>query len=221
MKTRIMQARIMFTKGILEGENELVKEVLGEVRKLDRFGWNLSLNRYLGEIGLEFGDIGRLGREEIKKRIKDYDTECWWGELGGLRSVDIYKEYKLGLGEDRPYNNGIGSVLLFKARSNTLLLGDRNRFEGKDVRCEVCRQELEDLGHFILRCPGLIGARRRELIEDVGGSGERDRLGRLLFTGGRVLEVRDMLRDLWKMRFCRIARNRRDRGEDPLTGFPV
>ena len=77
MKTRIMQARIMFIKGILDGENKLVKEVLGEVRKLDRFGWNLSLNRYLGEIGLEFGDIGRLGREEIKKRIKDYDTECW------------------------------------------------------------------------------------------------------------------------------------------------
>ena len=86
-----------------------------------------------------------------------------------MRSVDIYREYKLGMGNDRPYNNRMEPVLLFKARSNTLLLGDRNKFGSGDSRCEISRQEIKELSHFILRFPGLKGARRRELIEDVGG----------------------------------------------------
>ena len=106
------------------------------------------------------------------------------------------------------------STLLFKARSNTLLLGDRNRFSGGEVICEMCRLETEDLGHFILRCPELSGARKGGLIWEVGGQEDRERLGRLLFTGGRVEEAREMLGNLWRLRSYLVARNRRELGMD-------
>ena len=48
-----------------------------------------------------------------------------------------------------------------------MILGDRNRFRGGDGTCELCRQEVEDIGHFILRCPGVRGARRAGLLEDM------------------------------------------------------
>ena len=216
VKTRVMSARIMLVKGMIEGENKLVKDILGKVRELEGYGWNRTLDRYLEEVGMTFEDIGRMSKGEIKRRIKEYDTGCWWRELGGLRSVDVYREFKLGIGYDRPYDNGMESVLLFKARSNTLILGDRNRFRGGDGICELCRQEVEDIGHFILRCPGVRRARRAELLEKLGGEGDGERLGRMLFTGGRVGEVRRMLGDMWRLRYCRMVRVRRERGEEPL-----
>ena len=78
----------------------------------------------------------------------------------------------------------------------------------------MCRLETEDLGHFILRCPELSGARREGLIREVGGQEDRERLGRLLFTGGRVEEVREMLGSLWRLRSYLVARNRRELGMD-------
>ena len=59
---------------------------------------------------MTFEDIGRLSKGYIRRRIKEYDTDCWWRELGGLMSVDVYRESKLGIGSDRPYDNGMESV---------------------------------------------------------------------------------------------------------------
>ena len=125
----------------------------------------------------------------------------------------------MGIGSERPDNNGMELVLLFKARSNTLILGDRNRFRGGDGTCELCRQEVEDIGHFILRCPGVRGARRAGLLEELGGEGDGERLGRMLLTGGRVGEVRRMLGDMWRLRYCRLVRDRRERGGGTIGGF--
>ena len=123
------------------------------------------------------------------------------------------------MGNGRCYDNRFESVLLFRARSNTLQLGDRNRFSGGEVRCELCRLEREDLGHFILRCPEMLGVRRRDLLEEIGGEEEREQLGKLLFMESRIEEVKKMLGDMWRLRGCLIARNRREREERPLAGL--
>ena len=77
---------------------------------------------------------------------------------------------------------------------------------------------MEDIGHFILRCPGVRGARRVGLLEELGGEGDGERLGRMLFTGGRVGEVRRMLGDIWRLRYCRLVRVRRERGGGTIGG---
>ena len=46
------------------------------------------------EVGIGYDELGNLSKEEIKKRIKDYDTGCWERELTGLSSVGIYREYR-------------------------------------------------------------------------------------------------------------------------------
>ena len=37
VKTRVMSARIMLVKGMIEGENKLVKDILGKVRELEGY----------------------------------------------------------------------------------------------------------------------------------------------------------------------------------------
>ena len=57
---------------------------------------------------------------------------------------------------------------------------------GEEVRCELCRLEREDLGHFILRCSEMLGVRKRDLLEEIGGEEEWEKLGKLLFMESRV-----------------------------------
>ena len=98
VRTRVISSRIMLVKGIIDGDNGLVKKVLGKVRNLGSFKWNKTLNRFLMEVGIGYDELGNLSKEEIKKRIKDYDTGCWERELTGLSSVGIYREYRGGWG---------------------------------------------------------------------------------------------------------------------------
>ena len=92
MRTRVMSARILLVKSIIDGDNGLVKEVLGNVRKLENYSWNKTLDRYLTEVGIGYKELEQISKGEIRKRIRDYDTWCWMRELEGLRSVGIYRE---------------------------------------------------------------------------------------------------------------------------------
>ncbi len=47
--------------------------------------------------------------------------------------------------------NSMGSMLLIRARTNTLKLNWRNRFTGEEERCPGCEDQ-ETLEHFLLHC---------------------------------------------------------------------
>ena len=45
------------------------------------------------------------------------------------------------------------STILYKARTNTLQLNDRNRHTNKEIHCLVCdTDDKEDIYHFMLHC---------------------------------------------------------------------
>ena len=50
------------------------------------------------------------------------------------------------------YYNDERSRVMFRVRSNTLKLKDRERHTGGDVRCRLCGGETEDLEHFVVEC---------------------------------------------------------------------
>ena len=56
-------------------------------------------------------------------------------------------------GEEEIYDNRPSSTILYKARSNTLQLNDRNRHTNKEIHCLVCdTDDKEDIYHFMLHC---------------------------------------------------------------------
>ena len=66
----------------------------------------------------------------------------------------------------------------------------------------------------------MLGVRRRDLLEEIGGEEEREQWKNcLLFMESRIEEVKKMLGDMWRLRGCLIARNRREREERPLAGL--
>ena len=138
MESRLKQDRIMLAKSILGGRNELMKEVLRNVRRDRENGWSIRLSQYLREIGLEYGDIVRTSGKEIKERVRRVDTEKWERELERKTTLGMYRKYKGVIREERIYDNRYSSDLLYGARANALGLNDFRRHEGGDMRCDLC-----------------------------------------------------------------------------------
>ena len=68
-------------------------------------------------------------------------------------SLQIYKQFKNDFGEEEICDNRPSSTILYKARTNTLQLNDRNRRTNKQIHCLVCdRDDKEDIYHFIFHC---------------------------------------------------------------------
>ena len=68
-------------------------------------------------------------------------------------SLQIYKQFKNDFDEEEIYDNRPSSTILYKARTNTLQLNDRNRHTNKKIHCLVCdTDDKEDIYHFMLHC---------------------------------------------------------------------
>ena len=93
-------------------------------------------------------------KSEIKLLIKEIDTEEWKMELAAKSTLYIYRMYKSEIEEVKYYANDLASVIMFRARTNTLQLNDRNRHTNNLVNCQMCNgEEYEDLTHFLIDCP--------------------------------------------------------------------
>ena len=82
-------------KSIIEGENNLTKEILNKVRKEgEENKWNKQINEYLKETNIEYNDIYILKRMELKKKVRKWDNDMWEKELETKTSIPIYRKYK-------------------------------------------------------------------------------------------------------------------------------
>ena len=174
MKARIIEGRFMFLKSIIEiyktktqenanreedNRNKLMKEILRKT-KLNFLNWMKTTTKHFTCIDMTYNDIETLDREEIKRRIKIWDSEQWKKEVQEKSNLYIYKQFKLNIWcEEQLYDNTTASVIMYKARTNNLNLNDRNRFEDKDTSCIMCGAAVEDLQHFLLHCPGYVSQR--------------------------------------------------------------
>ena len=117
-------------------------------------------SKYLEMMGLKIHDIEAKKREEIAKHIRKWDQDQWEAEVRSKTTLSIYKRSKLTIQEDPIYDNTPASVILFRARTNSLRLEDRMRHVNQETLCQLCQEENEDLSHFILKCPRLSQIRR-------------------------------------------------------------
>ena len=131
-------------------------------------------------------------------------TGKWKEELRVKTSLEIYRNCKTEVREEKFYKNGEVSRLIFRARSNTLALNDRFRHDRgenrRDTNCSICGAEMETLEHFVLRCERLEGERDAELLREMRGTDDKETLGNLLFKGGKVVRAGEMIKKLWGRR---------------------
>ena len=212
VKSRVIQARLILVKAILEGENRLLKQVLEAIMRVGNGRWYNTFMEYLGDVGLTYEEFVRLDRSEVKLKVRNYDNKVWQDNLCQLTTREIYRRFKRSIGRSYGYDNSLESELLFRARSNSLDLNDLYRHGGGDIRCELCGAEREDIDHFILYCPKLERFRDKTLIDNIGGLGDNvDRIGNLLFNKANIGRVKNLLGTLWKERAILIIKINKDK----------
>merc|ERR1712082_192270 len=145
--------------------------------------------------------MGQMSKEDLKRRIKDFDTKIWEDNLATKSTLKFYKEGKTRIGYEFCYRNNANSMFLARARTNSLKLeeakGRGNPHYNKN--CKLCSMGEEDLVHFTMVCPVLEGKRNYSII-DGSISDPTERMLKLLFTQKEHQEVGKMLKNLWNKR---------------------
>lgn len=205
MKTRMINGRVQFIKNIQEGKNELLKEILRDMKEDGNYSWMKVTNKYLGEIELRYGDIGRLTKEKLKEMVKNWDSRKWKEEVNNKTSLKIYEREKVEIREENVYDNRPSSIILFRARTNTLPLNDRNRHGNGSMECKLCGSEREDLKHFLMDCRELENCRRKVLqLQRPYLENSEETIGRFLFDEVNVEDKKEILYEMWRKREWKI-----------------
>ena len=101
--------------------------------------------------GITLQNLATKKKGEITKIIKEQDTRNWKDE----QQINFKNLQEIqGNNKRRKWiDNTQDSTLMLRARTNSLKLNWRNRFTNNLECCPVCKQESEDLKHFLLLCP--------------------------------------------------------------------
>ena len=208
METRFIESKLMLVHSILNGKNELVKEILKRVRRDGNNTWNKSLEDYLKKVNLRYEDIGNMNQEDIKKSIRKRDNELWEKEIATKSSLSRYRRFKKKIRQENIYDNRFESRLLFKARTGTLELNTDKRHKNEVTTCDLCETEEETDVHFILKCRRLRDLRKSE-DDKYKNKTKEETMGEMLFGKGNEEDTKVMLGRLWRKR--EVLRKRKQR----------
>ena len=206
MTTRIKSGRLQYIRGILQGRNQLLKEVLIEMMEDDKNKWMKGTLAYIKDIGLKVKDLHQISKEGLKKCTKNQDSEKWREEVKSKTTLVTYAEWKKEIEEVTYMDNQCASTIYFQARSNCLPLNERKRHTKEDTKCTLCNAEKEDIVHLILDCPAY--SEEREATIHLQQPYEKaDTLGKFLFEKEDVEEKKQVLYQIWKRRSREMKRS--------------
>ena len=141
-------------------------------------------------------EMKMLNKNEIDKRAYEYDKAMWLQELEKKSTLTIYKQHKTDIKEENFYDNSYKSILMYRARSNTLQLGWRKRYIREDVSCQLSRTGKEEsLEHFLIQCRALEDIRIHFGLQD-------PQLSKILLfeEDGEIEKYKELIKCLWKKR---------------------
>ena len=215
MITRIISGRLRYLRGILQGKNEMLKEMIGEMREGNKNKWMRTTMLYLEQVGLTMDQVMKMTKEAVRKHMKQWDRSQWRDEVQSKTSLNIYRSWKEEMEEEDFLDNNPKSVVLFRARSNCLPLNDRKRYTGEDTTCQSCMQECETIRHLILSCPAYGVLRSHSiLLQQPYSENEDEIIGRFLFCKEDIEDKKEVLYRIWQER-CREMKK-----SDPTKPHP-
>ena len=203
--TRDMKSKLNYVKYIMrEGGNPLVKEIFLDMYDNQHTSWAKVVKTYLKEVNLNLQ--GLTNTKDLDKVIKNLDSKMWRDDIKKKTTLTYYRKFKTDIkGEENLYGNNQESMILFRARTNTLDLQWRKKFTNETIICQLCKEEEETLEHFLLDCKQLNYIRSECLLLMRPQPENKDEIIRklLLFEAenvGNIEKYKKILYKLWKVR---------------------
>ena len=185
MKSRDMTQKLNYVAYLVKNGSDLLKRVFENMWHTQRpTNWILQIKTYMEKVGIaNTVQLKEMGKEEIRKMVNRFDETTWLEELREKSTLTLYRQHKQVIREENFYDNTYKSILLFRARTNTLLLNWRRRFTDGEVRCELCDTGNEEsLDHFLKECNAMRQIREKfeanelEISKILGFEGENEEI---------------------------------------------
>merc|ERR1711942_309441 len=198
VKSRIMETSLQFVRSTMNSEFNNIKEMMMDTIETGVCKWYTMVNSFREELEIEWEELFNMSKEDLKKKIVEYDTKIWEHNLMNKSTLEYYKEGKVKIGYESCYRNNINSLFLARARINSLKLeeakGRGKKFYNKN--CKLCGLGVENLVHFIVECPAIERKRNYELL-DRNLINPKQRLIKFLYDRGKYQEKGAMIKHLW------------------------
>merc|ERR1711895_186805 len=201
-----METMLLYAIDIMQGGFQNIKNMMEDTMNVKKGKWYVSIEKHMENLGISWEVLKKMPREELKRRVKEYDTKKWETSLQDLKTQKYYVQGKKKFGYDFCYRNSYDSTFLAKARLNALKLEEQigRGKKGYDTTCKMCKTAKEDIVHFIMNCPELEEVRDYDLIKNSDESSQ-DRMIDLLFKSDKLQEVGCMIRKMWQKRRKMLA----------------
>merc|ERR1712239_35699 len=212
VKSRLMETTLQYIRSTMNSEFNSIKEMMGDTITSGVGKWYRMVNSFREELNIEWEDLYQMSKEELKKKVKDYDTMIWENNLVNKSTLEYYREGKVKIGYESCYRNNINSLFLARARINSLKLeeaiGRGKKWYNKE--CKLCGLGIENLVHFIVECPAIEKKRNYELL-DSNVINPKQRLIKFLYDRGKYQEKGAMIKHLWYERKALLKRKEEER----------
>ena len=205
VKARDMKVKILYVKHAMkEDGNGIVRNIMERELENTEGSWMKKVKDYMIRLNLNIATIIGESKEQLKKRIEDWDTKEWRTELESKTTLYKYRSKK-DICEESWFRNGEKYSIMMRARSDTLKLQWREWATESGKMCRMCKTQVETLDHFLVDCSKLQETRMK-YIELQWPKGEKvdELINRILLLDERNRENSeyyiDMLWDLWMER---------------------
>merc|ERR1711874_554848 len=178
-----------------------VKEMMMDTIMTEKGHWYTSINKHREELGVTWDELLKMSKDELKKKIRKYDTDKWYESLESKPTLKYYAQGKAKFGYDFCYRNNYNSTFLARARVNALKL-EEQKSRGNphhDVICRLCKKGKEDMVHFLIDCKELEEDRNYHLIDNSLNNSE-EKMIKLLFRPEDFQGTGHMIKKMWYRR---------------------
>ena len=213
VKSRIMQTMLMYVADTMSGKFQNIKDMMTDTIEKEKGKWYKAVNGYRNELGISWKDLQNLDKPSLKKLVNAYDTGEWEKGMAGKVSLRFYIQEKGKIKYEKCYRNNANSIFLARARTNSIKLEEHKGrgIVGYDKTCKICKEENEDIVHFLIDCKKLEKERDYNLINSNLPNSEV-KMRSLLFKDKRFQEIGNMIKNLWNKRRYIIETSKKKTG---------
>ena len=153
MLMRDAKVKLKYARSVMNEElGCLVKNVFEDMYRKENSRLVVAVKRYMNMINLtELDQLTAMSEIVLERTIKQVDEREWNEKMTEMSTLSLYRQFKNTIKQELFYCNDWDSILLFRARSNSLNLNWRKGYLGGSTLCQVCgAQEEENLQHFVV-----------------------------------------------------------------------
>ena len=167
VRTRIMETMLAYIINVMNGKFNNIKEMMLDTINRKKGKWYSTVDKYRQGLEISWEELLKMDRKELKKCINRYDTKLWEKGIEESKVLKLYAQEKRKIGYEYCYNNSYNSKLYARARVNALQLEEHKGrgIKHYDTTCKLCKEEEEDLIHFLVKCKALEKRRNNEILD--------------------------------------------------------